>query len=185
VRKSTGQLGYRLDDLVEETLVRANMPEAHFHGQKHWRRVARIGSRLVNSVDGADPLTVFLFALFHDSMRENEDKDPNHGVRGGRLGMELIPSYLGTSDAQLAALKEACDHHTDGSLSEDPTIAVCWDSDRLDLWRVGSKPSPRFMSTPIGGQEATIQWSKSLLAIEPPEWTELTDQTAGRLQRKA
>ncbi|MCA9790206.1 MAG: hypothetical protein KC910_00365 [Candidatus Eremiobacteraeota bacterium] len=29
----------------------------------------------------------------------------------------------------------------------DPTIATCWDSDRLDLDRVGVDPDPAFLST--------------------------------------
>ena len=161
------------------------MPNAYYHGEQHWRRVARIGSHLLSSVDAADPLVIFLFALFHDSMRLNEGRDTGHGARGRGLGMELIPNYLEVSDVQLAAFKHACDHHTDGEVTTDPTIAVCWDSDRLDLWRVGSTPSPRFMSTPLAGQEETIQWSHSILEIEPPGWTDLADQVAERIRTKS
>jgi uncharacterized protein len=169
----------RLDGLVEEALERATMPNAYFHGQRHWRRVARIGLWLRDPVTEADPLVLFLFALFHDSMRKNEDKDPGHGIRGRILGEELIPNHLGISDAQQAAFKEACDHHTDGKLSEDPSIAVCWDADRLDLWRVGKEPSPRFMSTPVAAKESTIEWTGSIVGVEPPSWKELAQQAAG------
>jgi uncharacterized protein len=163
------------------------MPDSYFHGERHWRRVALIGLHLLSSVEAADPLVVFLFALFHDSMRENEDRDRGHGGRGGDLGMELIPKYLDASDLQLDEFKDACDHHTGGGgkTSSDPTIGVCWDSDRLDRWRVGSKPSPDFMSTPLARQEETIEWTLSLLDIEPPEWTELATDIANKTRKES
>jgi uncharacterized protein len=178
VRKSQQHLADQLNALVEQALARATLPTAYFHGEKHWRRVAGIGLRLLDPMPQADPLVVFLFALFHDSMRVNEGRDPDHGVRGRRLGAELIPNHLDTSETLLSAFTEACDHHTDGELSKDPTVGVCWDSDRLDLWRVGSEPSPRFMSTPLAGKEETILWAESNVAIEPPGWRALADETA-------
>jgi hypothetical protein len=33
-----------------------------------------------------------------------------------------------------------------------PTIGVCWDADRLDLPRVGTRPTSDRMSTPYGKQ---------------------------------
>ena len=37
-------------------------------------------------------------------------------------------------------------HHSGGQVSEDATIQTCWDSDRLDLGRVGIFPSPKYLS---------------------------------------
>ena len=37
--------------------------------------------------------------------------------------------------------------HTDGTISDDPTIGCCWDADRLDLPRVGMQPDPALLST--------------------------------------
>jgi uncharacterized protein len=176
VSNSSRQLRDKLDALVQAALGEANMPDAFFHGEKHWRRVAQNGLRVLDS-PGADALVVFLFALFHDSMRENEGIDPDHGIRGRVLGVELIPNHLDVSESQLAAFEEACDHHTDGMVSEDPTVGVCWDSDRLDLWRVSKRPRPEFMSTPAARDEDTIEWAMTNLDIEPPSWSEVTQQT--------
>jgi hypothetical protein len=38
---------------------------------------------------------------------------------------------------QLRLLRRACATHTHGITSDDPTIGVCWDADRLDLRRFG------------------------------------------------
>jgi uncharacterized protein len=167
----------QLDALVKDALSKANMPDAYFHGEKHWRRVAQNGLRLLDSAAEADPLVVFLFALFHDSMRENEDRDPGHGKRGRTLGTKLIPHYLDVSDLQLTMFQEACDRHTDGELSDVPTVAVCWDSDRLDLWRVGKEPDPQFMSTGTARKEETIAWAMSNLDASPASWPELVRLT--------
>jgi uncharacterized protein len=49
---------------------------------------------------------------------------------------------------QFSKLKFAIEHHNNGLVSEDPTIGVCWDADRLDLPRVGIKPVADMLSTP-------------------------------------
>jgi uncharacterized protein len=168
---------------VQDALGKATVAAAfHYHGQKHWRRVAQNSFRLLDSTPGADALVVFLFALFHDSMRENEGKDPDHGIRGRMLGVKLIPNHLDISASQRAAFGEACDHHTDGNLSEDPTVAVCWDSDRLDLWRVGKQPSPHLMSTRAAREQGTIDWAMANLDVVPQSWSELAQQAARAVQ---
>jgi uncharacterized protein len=171
-------LADQLDALVHDALAAANMPDAFYHGQKHWRRVAQNGLRLFDAAREADPLVVFFFALFHDSMRENEGRDPGHGIRGRRLGVELIPQHLDIPDVQLTMFQEACDRHTDGELSDEATIAVCWDSDRLDLWRVGKEPRPQFMSTAIARRKEIIAWARSNCDMSPPSWPELAQVTA-------
>jgi uncharacterized protein len=37
-------------------------------------------------------------------------------------------------------------HHSGGEVSTNATIQTCWDSDRLDLGRVGIKPSAQYIS---------------------------------------
>ena len=51
-------------------------------------------------------------------------------------------------------LHYACTWHTHGQLSSDPTIATCWDADRLDLGRVGMRPHADYMSTAKGKELA-------------------------------
>ncbi|MEO0415706.1 MAG: hypothetical protein AAF226_12240, partial [Verrucomicrobiota bacterium] len=41
----------------------------------------------------------------------------------------------------------ACKWHTDQTHCSDITIGACWDSDRLDLGRVGLIPDSRYLNT--------------------------------------
>jgi uncharacterized protein len=58
-----------------------------------------------------------------------------------------LAGLLPLEPAQLERLAAACDGHTDGFISDDPTVGACWDADRLDLPRVGIKPDARLLST--------------------------------------
>jgi hypothetical protein len=49
--------------------------------------------------------------------------------------------------ARLDLLAAACAGHEHGGISEDPTIGCCWDADRLELSRLGSRPVARLLST--------------------------------------
>jgi uncharacterized protein len=73
-------------DLVEVVLGRAAHRQSALHGERHWQCVAALGADLARGAVGADALSVFLFALFHDAMRENDGHDPEHGRRGAILG---------------------------------------------------------------------------------------------------
>lgn len=111
-----------------------------FHGPEHWRRVERNGLLLATRT-GADTTVVRLFALFHDSRRENDDWDEGHGARGATYAASLRGTAFDLSDDQFEILHYACVWHTDGEHHDNPTIATCWDSDRLDLNRVGIIPN--------------------------------------------
>ena len=81
---------------------------------------------------------IFLFALLHDSMRLNDSIDPEHGPRAAAFAGELhAEGVLHATPGQLELLQYACFEHTNGLVSSDPTVGVCWDADRLDLPRVG------------------------------------------------
>ena len=62
------------------------------------------------------------------------------------LFMALMAIFFQLNDLQLDNLCFAIRHHSGGDVSTDPTIQTCWDSDRLDLGRVGIIPSSRFIS---------------------------------------
>lgn len=115
------------------------------HGVRHWARVRRNGLWL-SQTTGADTVVVEIFAFLHDSCRLNEHRDPDHGPRAARFATELQP-MLGLLDRQLEQLVTACHGHTAVGFSDDPTVATCWDADRLDLWRVGIRPDPIRMNT--------------------------------------
>ena len=71
--------------LVAAVLERSAGKDSFLHGEGHWLRVAAAGLALLPNTPGADPTVVFLFALFHDSMRLNDGHDPLHGPRGAAL----------------------------------------------------------------------------------------------------
>ena len=54
----------------------------------------------------------------------------------------------------------------------NPTVGVCWDADRLNLWRVEIKPDPRFLSTQPARSEERIVWARDLQQ-EHFAWKEL------------
>jgi uncharacterized protein len=123
------------------------------HGPAHWRRVERNGLWLAER-SGGDLFVVRLFAWFHDSCRVNEWNDPEHGKRGADYAVKLRGTLFDLEDEAVDRLVYACTWHTDQEYSDDPTIGACWDADRLDIGRVGTTPSPRFMSTAAGKEAA-------------------------------
>ena len=122
------------------------LPWRGTHGVLHWARVWTNGLK-VAEVNGADEEIVKLFALFHDSRRENEWTDPGHGERGGDFARELRGTLVHLDDDRFELLYEACRLHTDGLTDGDPTVQACWDADRLDLGRVRITPSPHLLCT--------------------------------------
>lgn len=118
------------------------------HGPDHWKRVER-NALILSTESGADPDVVRLFALFHDARRINEWEDPEHGARGAALAKSYRGELFELSDESFEILHYACTWHTKGRHHENPTIATCWDADRLDLDRCGMPPDPAYMSTAL------------------------------------
>ena len=137
-----------------DRVVRAFSPHrTSLHGPPHWRRVERNGLVLAKRT-GANVVVVRLFALFHDSRRENDGWDPEHGARGAEHARELRGVAYDLADDEFEMLHYACVWHTDGTSHENVTIATCWDADRLDLGRVGIIPDPKRMCTKFGREIA-------------------------------
>lgn len=120
------------------------------HGPDHWERVEAHGLRLAAATAAADLVVVRLFGILHDVERQNESFDPQHGPRAAALVEWLNGDLFSIHEEQLELLSYACRRHADGLTSDDPTVGCCWDSDRLDLPRVGILPDREFMSTPLG-----------------------------------
>ncbi|CAB4962115.1 unannotated protein [freshwater metagenome] len=72
-------------------------------------------------------------------------------------------------------LREAIHDHTGGTTSDEPTIAVCWDADRLLIHRVGFVPDARYCSTEEARRRADAGDLPDL--VGPPTW----DRVAGLL----
>jgi uncharacterized protein len=158
--------------LVKAVLERSTGKHSSIHGESHWQRVAAAGLALLPKTPAADPALVFLFALFHDSMRLNDNHDPQHGPRGAALARELRGEAFDLEDAEMGLLGFACEEHTNGGVGSDPTVGVCWDADRLNLWRVGRRPGPRLLSTEAARSEERIVWARDLQG-ERFAWEEL------------
>ena len=148
-------------DILAAILSGYRLEWGGIHGIRHWARVLENGTRLAGRT-GADRRVVELFALFHDSRRDNDGSDPGHGARGAELAKTLHDQGdLGLSDAQAERLCFACQRHTDGLTEADPTVATCWDADRLDLGRVYITPDPRYLCTAAAKDPVVIAWAES------------------------
>jgi len=120
------------------------------HGANHWARVLHHGKN-IGTLRKADLIVVELFGFMHDSCRLNDGRDPQHGARAAEFAHGIHGDYFQLNAKQLDKLCYAMTHHSGGEVSADTTIQTCWDSDRLDLGRVGIFPSPKFLS-----QEASL-----------------------------
>src|SRR5918994_4964309 len=137
--------------LVDAVLEKSTGKHSSIHGESHWQRVAAAALALLPQMPDADPALVFLFALFHDSMRLNDGHDPLHGPRGAALARELRGGLFELEDAEMDLLVFACEEHTNGGVGPDPTAGVCWDADRLNLWRGGGEEGPPVFPPQPGG----------------------------------
>jgi uncharacterized protein len=127
-------------------IVLSNKERIHskVHGPAHWARVERNGVYLCQQ-NGADEEVIRLFALFHDSMRLDDDRDPEHGLRGAEYAKSLLNQEYELPSDKFELLYEACENHSRGRSTDNKTIGTCWDADRLDLRRVNIRPLPNFM----------------------------------------
>ena len=125
------------------------------HGIIHWSRVYENGVKL-SVQKGVNSRVVQLFSIFHDSQRQNEHKDRHHGKRGAELAIQLR-EMIPLNDADFSLLTTACELHTNTLDHHDITVQACFDSDRLDLGRVGNHPLPELLCTPLAKQKETIE----------------------------
>lgn len=142
------------------------------HGAGHWARVRANGLWLVQST-GADRAVVELFAVLHDSCREDDGLDIGHGERSAERVLEVCDDLLGVGREQARLLAFACRHHSDGGTEADVTVQTCWDADRLNLGRAGIRPQPRYLCTAAARSEGVIDWAYARSVGQPmgrPRW---------------
>ncbi len=161
-----------LDELLADVRAADTNAGSHLHGQAHWKCVAYTGLQLINDVAGADGEIVFLFGLFHDSQRRDDGHDIDHGRRAAALVTRLHGKHFQLDDRRLALLVDACAEHVDTDRSDEPTIGLCWDSDRLNLWRVGIRPLPKYLSTAVARKPENIERFRDLGGAQL-SWREL------------
>ena len=128
------------------------------HGVIHWARVFENGMRLAEETE-ANVDVISLFAVLHDSRRVNEMTDPDHGPRAAEFAVELRGTVFDLDDESFRLLYRACEGHTHERTHSDVTIQTCWDSDRLDLGRVGIMPHPNRLCTEVAKRPDIIKWA--------------------------
>lgn len=137
------------------------------HGVVHWSRVYENGMKL-SEQKGVNVKVVQLFSVFHDSQRRNEGYDDGHGGRGAQLALKLR-EFCPATDEEFELLTISCGLHTSARTHDNITVQACFDSDRLDLGRVGTVPDPKYLCTPLARSKEVIEWGyeKSLVNVLP------------------
>ena len=141
-------------ELLAEIKKNYKLPWMGTHGIIHWSRVFDNGIKL-SEQEGVNSRVVQLFSILHDSRRKNEHTDPAHGSRGAQLALELR-DHLPIADEEFQLLVTACSLHTSAKNHQDISVQACFDSDRLDLGRVGNHPIPELLCTQLAKQKETI-----------------------------
>ena len=148
-------IDHNIEKVRDFAIGHTRMGKDSIHGINHWDRVARNGNTL--NVPGADLEVVLCFAYLHDVERLHDGYDEEHGPRAAELIDQIRDSVLGfLDDNQIGLLKEACSLHTTCVATGNSTIDACFDSDRLDLTRVGIIPDPVKIATKEGAELARI-----------------------------
>ena len=130
------------------------------HGISHWQRVRENGLRLA-SLNGANAKVIAYFAFTHDSQRQNDGYDPQHGARASQWISNQPAGFFQLTEEELLLLQEACRQHTGGVSHPNLTVMTCWDADRLDLMRVGIRPNPLYLCTSAAKDPQLIEWAIS------------------------
>ncbi len=141
--------------LLNHLLKQFPLRSSTLHGEDHWLRVLYNG-RILAKETGANINVVELFAIIHDCQRDNEGYDLKHGRRAAEYVNKIRDKWLQINDKETDLLVEACKYHSDGFTEADITVQTCWDADRLDLGRVGIRPSPDRLCTEMAKRTHTI-----------------------------
>lgn len=156
------------------------------HGPRHWRDVARIAHAIMPPK--ADPNVVFLFAALHDTQRQDEFSDPEHGERAARLARRLQRTAgIEITSAQMRQLEFAVRHHDEGDTCDGPTVGACWDADRLTLGRVGKVVDPSYLSLPQtrGHLSEVLAEAHTIMHSEDLRWEQIAALYEERMVRAA
>ena len=153
-----------LAPILRAVLDEYTLPWDGDHGVAHWARVLENGETLARET-GADVEVVRLFAVLHDSRRLNEYTDPEHGPRAAEFALTLQGRFYQLDRCALRLLHRACEGHTHERTHPDVTIQTCWDSDRLDLGRVGITPHPSRLCTDFARLPETIAWADARASL--------------------
>lgn len=145
------QVHIKYQRLLEYLTTNFLLKKNSFHGPSHWQNVFKNGFEIAKSNSKIDLELVYLFSIIHDSKRENESIDSEHGARAANsLSLLTKLKLIDLNQNNFKLLEYAIRFHEKGKISNDINIGCCWDSDRLDLFRVGIIPSKKYLSTNEG-----------------------------------
>jgi uncharacterized protein len=144
--------------LIEAIRARYALDWHGIHGVSHWARVRVNGLKLA-ALTGANLEVVELFAFLHDSCREDDGYDREHGWRAARFAESLLGTHIQLPDREFDLLLQACGGHTISQTHHSITVQTCWDADRLDLGRVGIVPDPLRLCTAAAQDGGMIEWA--------------------------
>lgn len=149
------------------------LKSSYIHGIPHWSRVFYYGHTLSKN-SNFDKEIIAYFSLFHDSKRFNDHEDPEHGLRGAEF-FRSLDKIIYVSAEQKEIIYEACKVHNYLKQSDNLEVGMCLDSDRLDLWRVGIKPSNDYLHIDLSKTEKMK--NTSLYYVQNnPNYTILSDR---------
>lgn len=136
--------------LLDKILSDYRLKPYGIHGIPHWCRVIKYGLNLAVET-GASRKIVTLFGILHDCQRWDDGIDKDHGLRAAVYIKSLVQeNLLNLTQDELQTLSDACEGHTNGlDYSYKPSIdvQVCWDADKLDLFRLGKRIDQRRLFT--------------------------------------
>lgn len=116
------------------------------NGPAHWDRTWE-NAKLLIPITKANPTVVQLFCYLHDCCTVHDGHEPEHGPAGAFFIEQNRKLFFFLSEQEFTLLVDACAGHSFHQFSKYPTIATCWDADRLDLGRFGIYPREEFFST--------------------------------------
>ncbi len=132
---------FKYQSLIEKIKKEFKIDYYGTHGISHWRRVYE-NTQLLSNYYRIESEVFELFALLHDSKRTNELEDKHHGKRASLFAQKLLDEgVISLSGENAKRLIYACANHTysdkSNILFNDIVVQICFDSDRLDIGRVG------------------------------------------------
>tara|TARA_R100000030_G_scaffold82759_2_gene65618 strand:+ start:684 stop:1148 length:465 start_codon:yes stop_codon:yes gene_type:complete len=125
---------------------------SEIHGIQHYCNVSLAGLQLATHYD-LNPKLVRYFAYLHDSCRENEGTDPDHGPRAADY-IESIKHLIDLCTAERWMLQSACAMHTRAQPWDGHKYTLfekcAFDADRSDIGRVCFAVDPDYLFTEKG-----------------------------------
>lgn len=122
---------------------------SEIHGREHYANVMASGIELAEFYNINMNILKY-FAYLHDSCRENEDRDPDHGLRAAKY-IDKVAHLIHLDSSDLWTLKLACANHTSAKPWDGKSYGliqeICFDADRSDIGRVCYAVDPAYLFT--------------------------------------